>query len=119
MSLRPDLDLRPSATRQVSVLEVDELDRALVAGEVDHARALAFLEEVLDLGMPRRTLAELDLEVEQLEIAVEHHERELRELALVPADLDAIVIDLAVDLALAEHRPALRVPRERRRLARV
>src|SRR5262249_54589968 len=76
---------------------------------------LAFAEEVLDLGMPRRALGELDLEVDELEIAVEDDQRELLELALVAADRDPIVIDAAVDLALAEHDPALRVPRERRR----
>src|SRR6185369_14115767 len=84
----PHLDLGSAAAGEIPVLEVDELDRALVPGEVDHPRALAFLEEVLELGMPRRTLAELDLEVDHLEIAVEHDDRELLELALAPADLD-------------------------------
>src|SRR4051794_24684053 len=100
MLLRPDLDLRAAPTRQVPVLEVDVPDRAFIAREVDHPRALALLEDVLELGVPRRALGELDLEVEQLEIAVEHDHGELLEPALVTSDLDPIVIDPAVDLAL-------------------
>src|SRR6185503_15668817 len=113
MLLGPDLDLGAPAAGEVAVLEVDVADRALVARQVEHARARALLEELLDLGVPRRALGELDLEVDELEITVEHDQRELGELALAAADRDAIVIDPAVDLALAEHDPALRVPGER------
>src|ERR1051325_3230298 len=106
MSLRPDLDLGAPSAREVAVLEVDVADRALVTGEVDHARPLTLAEDVLELGMPGRAPGELDLEVDELEIAVEHDQREPGEPALVPADGDPVVVDPAVDLALAQHRPA-------------
>src|SRR5678815_4956618 len=110
MLLGPDLELGAPAARQVAILEVDVADHALVARQIEHARALALAEDVLDLGVPRRAPGELDLEVDELEIAVEHDQRELGELALAAADRDAIVIDPAVDLALAELDPALGIP---------
>src|SRR4029079_525442 len=101
-----------------AVLEVDVADRALVPGEVDRARALALAEEVLHRWMPRRAAAELDREVDQLQVAVLDDDRQLAELALVATDLDPVVVVAAVDRALAEQRPALRIPRRRARRGR-
>src|SRR5262245_38500101 len=112
--LRPHLDLGAASTRQVDVLHVDELERPLVAGEVDDAAAVALVERVLEAGVPRRALAELDVEVDELEVAVEHDDRELLELALVAADVDPVVVEPAVHGALTEQLPAGRVPLPRR-----
>src|SRR5262245_4226256 len=118
VGVRPDLDARVAAARQVAIRELHEADRPSIVAvsverEVDHVRSRAFTEVVAERGVPARTGPELDLEVDHLEIAVEHHERELVELAgLLATDLDAIAIHpaVAVDLALAEHHPAARVP---------
>jgi hypothetical protein len=106
----PDLDLRAATALRVLVLEIDRLDHPLVAREIDHARARTFLEEVLHLRIELLVVRERDLEVEELEIRVFDVERQLRELALVAPDLDAITIDVAIDLPLAELFPAFVVP---------
>src|SRR3954468_15155334 len=106
----PHLQLRVAATRQVLVGDVDLLDHALVARQVDHAGAVALLEVVLELGCPLLAVTERDIEAQELELAALDHERELRELALVLADPDRVVVDLAVDGLLPELDPALALP---------
>src|SRR5262249_50772817 len=105
----PDLD--PGfAGRQVPVLDVDEADHRLARRQVDHPRALALAEHEAELGAVLGAIAEHDPEVDQLEIAVLDHHGQLVEPAVLAADLDPVVIDPAVDGALAEHDPAARVP---------
>ncbi len=101
------LELRVSAVRQVAILDVDLLDHALVAGQVDHTRAIALLEVMLELRVPLLAVRERDLEFEQFELALLDRERQLRELAGVLAHADGVVVDPAVDGLLTELDPAL------------
>src|SRR4051812_27751395 len=110
-----DRDPGAAAAGQVAVPEVDVLDDPLLAREVDRAGALALAEEVLHRGVPRRAALELDRQVDQLEVAVLDHDGELAEPALVAADVDPVVVEPAVDRALAEQGPAPGVERGRRR----
>src|SRR5262249_11834030 len=111
----PHLDGRAASTGQVLVLEVDRLDDPLVAGQVDDARPRVLLEVVLHRRVELLAVREHDLEVEELDLALLHDERQLRELALGAADGDGVAIDTSVDGALAQLDPALVVPAVRLR----
>src|SRR5438874_1998300 len=106
----PDLDLRAAAAGDIAITQVDVLDHPFVTGQVDHARPRVVLEVVADLGMKALAVAERDLEVEELELALLDEQGQLGELALVFADVDLVVVVLAVDLALAELDPAFAIP---------
>jgi len=103
----PDLDARRNAiVADVLVAKVDVADDAEVTRQIDHARARAFAEEVMNLGMEPLAIAERDLEVEELHLAALDIERQLREAPLVRADVDLVVIVTSVDRAFAELDPA-------------
>src|SRR5438045_8876260 len=105
----PDLDARLSPTReQVSVLQIDGVDDAtvMVVGELDRAGARILAENLANVGAPDIAVVERHVELEQLDVAIEHDDHELAELALVFAGDDPVVVDAAVDGLLADQRPA-------------
>src|SRR5215470_16212612 len=111
-----------SATGQVAIREVDPLDRTvrvavLARREFDDARALALAEVVVRRRVVRRAAAELDRQIDQLEVGVGDDDREAAEPALATTDSHAIAILAAVtvDHGLAEQRPAAVVEHRRRR----
>jgi len=60
----------------------------------------------------RRNLAvaERDLEVEEVEVALVDEQRDLAELALVLTDGDRVLVDLTVNVSLSELDPSLGIP---------
>src|SRR5688500_431664 len=94
------------AARQVAVPELQVLDEPRIALEVDGAGAVGLAEEVLHRRLLLLAVAEGDLHVVHLEIAVLDHDHQLLELAFLLADLDLIEVALALDRALAEQHPA-------------
>ncbi len=103
----PGRAARRDQLRARVVLEVDVTNHALTLRQLEHARALAFAEDLLDHRMELAAIAELDAEVEQRDVAALDDERELVEPAFVATDLDALVIDTAFGRCARRASPIL------------
>ena len=114
--LAVDRHLRAATATRVRVDELDLLDHAVVAGQIDRSAALTFAEHVLEPARrPAFAIGKHHGQILQLDVGVGDDERELVELALAPADLDRVAVALAGDLLRAEQCPAGRIERRRSR----
>jgi hypothetical protein len=75
------VDFHPSAPAAVEVRidKLNPLDDSIVSGQVDHSAARSLPEEVPQLRRPARAVSEDDPQIQDLEIRVVNHQRQLIE----------------------------------------
>ena len=87
--------------------ELDAIDRAIAADEIERPRAAARADELADAEILWGPVEEDDPEIQELDIVAGDFERDLLEAALAAADADDVAIDAEADLLLAEQLPIL------------